>query len=377
MTYLKKWPLWLWMLGKRLYKKPVFLILLLLIPIVVIGYRFSIRETGTVMTIALAEEAPDPLSQQIFHQLQSRSRLIRYEIFRSPDDAMEHLNAGKADVIWLFPKNLSQHIAVYAETPTSDNAFITVLTRSESMTGALSRERLSSALYEEVAKVVYVNYLRENIPEAQNLTDETLLEYYENTAFSADLFTFSDTQRAQTESNFLLSPLRGLLGVIIAICGLAAAMQYLTDRQAGTFSWIGPRWQILPELSCQLVSVVQLSLISWLCLAVGGLSQGFFRELACTVFYSLCVASFAMVLCRVLGSVKLLSILLPVLCVGMLVLCPVFFDIGQLRKLQYLLPPAYYIRAAYEPVWFGYMALYTAACGGLYALIGKVKDSIN
>lgn len=377
MNFLKKWPVWLWMLTKRLYKKPVFLILLVLIPLVVIGYRVSVRDAGHVLTIGLAQEAPDPLADKIFEELQADSRLIRYQVFTSPQQAREHLEAGKVDAVWLFADDLAARVETYAADPTRDHAFITVLSRSEDMILALSRERLSSAVYKEVAKVVYLNYLRQNLPEAEEIPDEKLLEYYESTAFSEELFTFGDDQSSPTRDNFLLSPLRGLLGTIISLCGLAAALQYLQDRRLGTFTWVNAKWQFLPEMSSQLVAVVQLSLVAWICLAVSGLGQNVLLELAAAILYSLCVAAFAMLARRFFGSAKALAAALPVLCVGMLVLCPVFFDIGQLRRLQYLLPPAYYIRAVYEPVWLGYMALYTALCGGACALIDKVKGTLK
>lgn len=377
MTALKKWPVWLWMLTKRLYKKPVFLILLLLIPLVVIGYRFSVRDTGSVLNVGLIQNTPEPLAQEIFSDLQADNGLIHYQIFHSEADAREHLTAGKLDAVWVFADDLQTRIATYAEDPAPENAFITVLTQSENITLALSRERLSATVYKEVARVVYVNYLRENFPEIQDIPDGELLKQYDNTPFSQELFTFGEAGNSPEENNFLLSPLRGLLGVIITLCGLAAALQYIHDRQNGTFTWLSPRWQILPELSCQLVAVAQLSLVSLICLAVSGLSRGFLLELAAAVLYSLCVAAFAMLLRSVFRSAKTLAVVLPVLCVAMLVLCPVFLDLGALRKLQFLLPPTYYIRAVYEPVWLGYMALYTAMCGGLWWLTGKIKHSLR
>ena len=192
MTFLKKWPVWLWMLTKRLYKKPVFLILLLLIPLVVIGYGFSVRDSGNVMAIGLVQETPDALATQIFTDLQSDSRMIRYQVFSSAEDAREHLAAGKVDAVWQFADDLPTRIAAYAADPSRERAFITVLCREENVTLALTRERLSSAVYAEVSRIVYLNYLRENFPETQTLSDEKLLEYYDNTAFSQDLFTFGE-----------------------------------------------------------------------------------------------------------------------------------------------------------------------------------------
>ena len=119
--------------------------------------------------------------------------------------------------------------------------------------------------------------------------------------------------------------------------------------------------------------MLQLSLVAVICMEVCGLSQGILLELAASLLYSLCVAAFAMFLRRLLGSVKNLATVLPVLCVAMLLLCPVFVDLSMFYQVQFLFPPTYYIHAIHQPVWFFYMALYTALCGGAWWLLGKGK----
>lgn len=373
MTQLKKLPLWLWMLTKRLYKKPAFLVLLLLIPVLAIGYRSAVRDSGNVLTVGLAQQAQDPVSIRIFQELMTDGHLVHYEIFSSPEEAREHLQAGKVDAVWLFPGDMQQHIDAFAENPSKSNGFITVLERTDNVALALSREKLSSVVYGEAARVIYLNYLRAEVPELSHLSDAELMQYYDNTVFSADLFHFGDSEKAEKDTNFLLSPLRGLLGVIIVLCGLATAMHFQQDDSKGTFSRVSPQWRIVPETACHLVAVVQLTILSSICLGVCGLAQGFWIELAALVLYSLCVAAFSMMLRQLLGSIRLMAAVLPVLCVLMLVLCPVFFDLGALRKIQYLLPPTYYINAVHNPAYLGYMALYTAACFILRWIAAKLR----
>ena len=371
----KKLPTLLWLLTKRLYKKPTFLVLLVLIPVLIIGYRFAVKDDAGVLTVGLTQQTQDPLSDRIFRDLQEDSRLIRYEVFPSPEKAKEQLQAGKLDAVWVFPENLQAHIDAYAKDPGAENAFITVLERTDNVALAFSRERLTSTLYRDVAKTVYVNHLRENAPELNQLSDAQLLEHYENTAFSSDLFTFAGAQKNSTGESFLLSPLRGLLGVILTLCGLAAAMQYSRDEEYGTFLRTDPRQKILPEIGSQLVAVFQLAVLALLCLTVCGLSGNFLPELALLFLYTLCVAAFSMLLRQVFGSVRHLAMITPVLCVLMLVVCPVFFDAGALRKFQFLLPPTYYINAVYSPVYLGYLAIYSAVCFGLRWLMVKLKKA--
>lgn len=121
-----------------------------------------------------------------------------------------------------------------------------------------------------------------------------------------------------------------------------------------------------------MVSIVNVSAAALLTLLIIGMASSLGRELLVLVLYSLCTASFCMLLRRLCGSVKVLGILLPLLIVAMLLICPVFFDLGDLRQLQFLLPPTYYINAVHNDAYILYMLLHTLATGSLYLLLGKL-----
>ena len=87
----------------------------------------------------------------------------------------------------------------------------------------------------------------------------------------------------------------------------------------------------------------------------------FGREVITALLYGLCIAAFAMLVRRITGSIRVLSMVTPILVVVMLVVCPVFFDLGVLRQAQLLFPPTYFIIGAYNEKYLLYMALYTAA----------------
>ena len=63
---------------------------------------------------------------------------------------------------------------------------------------------------------------------------------------------------------------------------------------------------------------------------------------------------------------------LPLLIVVMLVVCPVFFDLGALRALQYLFPPTYYINASTSNRFLVLMVVYALALLVVYILSGKL-----
>lgn len=343
---MKKVFLWLWLLIKRLYKKPLFALILLALPLTVLLYRQAADAPSGAVTIALTQEADDPLASQLIGSLPGSSQLVRWLPCDTKEEGLSLLKAGKADALWVFPAEMAEKIDLFIQDPDGTDGFVTVYQRQDSISLALCRERLSSLLYPQIAKQVYLAYLRQEFPDLDGLSDEQLVAYFDATVFGENLFAFDSANGQQASSGLLLAPLRGLLAVLVQLCALAAAMYYLEDRKNGTFAWVRCPWGWLPEVACQLVSVLQVAAVAGVCLALCGLSHSFFRELALTGLYGLCCCGFAMVLRRLLNRLGLLAVATPLLAVAMLVICPVFFDVGMLRPFQRIFPMGWYLRGS-------------------------------
>lgn len=362
---------WFIMLSKRLYKKLTFLAILILIPLLVLGYHAAAKEDSGMLTVALTRRSEDALADRIMEALADSTRLIRYVKCESPDKAEELVRYGKADSAWIFEDDLQARMDAFLANPTQKNAMATVLVRQDDVTLMLAREKLSGELYRVLCQYIYIAYVRQNVPGLSHMSDGELMEYYHTSDIAKEMFSFDQTGLAATRTvSHLTAPVRGMLGVLILLCGMATAMYYVTDCRRGTFAWVSSRMLPAVELGCQAVSLVNVSAVALATLALAGQTVGIGRELAATALYCLCAAAFCMFLRRLCGSVRILATLLPLLVVVMLVVCPVFFDFAALRDFQYLLPPTYYVNAVYNIKYLGYMALYTLACFGLYGLLG-------
>lgn len=371
----KRALLWLWMLSKRLYRKPTFLVVLALIPLVSFGYGFTDLDDSGVLTVILAQEGEDPLATQIMESLLDKSQLIRYVRCDSPDEAREQLEAGKADAAWIFPEDLESKMMAFSQAPSAKNAFLTVLERQTDVTTRMTREGLSEAFYGGLSRLHYIDFIRQNAPMLDAVSDEQLLSYYDDAAGPEELFRFTNlTGQSAVDGDsrhFLLWPVRGLLAVVIMLCALAAGMYYIQDREQGTFGWVSEKRQALAELGCQLASVLQVTVIAVIALALLGLTADPLRELVIVLLYSFCCSAFAMLVRRACKTVGVMGVMLPLLILASLVVCPVFLDLGVTRNIQFLLPPTYFINAVADGMYMLYMAIYAICLWALYWLLGK------
>ena len=356
---------WTALLWKRLYKKITFLLLLVVIPILVFSYDMVSQEESGLVTVALASQAEstEPLTQAIWDDLQT-SQVMLFVLCESPEAAENMVLEGKADVAWIFAEDLEKKIYDFAARRSRKNAFVTVMEPENRIALNLMREVLSGVMFSHCAEALYVVYIRENAPELDALSDEELLYYYHHAEFSEGLFAFTDMAGNpvdKEETHYLVTPVRGMLAVVVVLSGLASAMYYIKDSEQGTFAWIPERRQALVELGCQLISVVNVSAVAVLSLLVAGQTVSLGREVLVALLYSLSVAAFAMLVRRLTGGIRGLGMVTPLLVVVMLVVCPVFFDLGALRQLQYLFPATYFVNAAYHDHYLFAMVVYTLA----------------
>lgn len=357
-----RWALLLW---KRLYKKPTFLVLLLMIPALVLAYGLTAREDSGLLTVALASEGetPDKLTDTVFAELEE-SNVILYIRAQTPEEARSLVEQGKADTAWIFADDLEAKIYKFAAFRSRKNAFITVLEPENRVALKLVREMLSGTLFPHCSEALYLTYVREEVPELEHLTDAQLLEYYHAMEFSDELFVFTDLEGNLTEeqgNDYLLSPVRGMLAVVVALAGLSTALYYNRDTENGTFAWVPENRLFFVELGCQMISLVNVAAVVLVALALTGPTASMPREILTGLMYCLCVAAFAMLLRRVTFGIRGLGTVMPLLVVVMLVVCPVFFDLGALRQVQFLLPPTYYIHGTYHSKYLLLMPVYSLA----------------
>lgn len=337
-----------WLFSKRLYKRVSIYAAFLLIAFIVVGFASLARDEKGIVTIALAyENEEDQLSAQVVDSLMSSSNMILF--YQSqPEEAAADISAGKADAAWIFSEDLESRMIQFANG--DHKPFVHIIQREQTVPLMLAREKLTASLYAYCSEYVYLRYLQENLADIRSVSEQELLDYLNDTGIQSELFTFYNVNGdpVTVENDYMLSPVRGLLAIVAAMAAVVNAMSLQKDIDRGLFCWVSKRYQITVELCYQLATALPICLVSYLAMLFGGIDGEPVNELLLIPVYSLCCASFGLVIPMLFGNRRLLAAMLPVIVIAMLVICPVFFDISVLRLLQMLLPPTYYIHGGYN-----------------------------
>lgn len=363
---MKRWLRWLYLLSKRLYKRGAFLAVLALIPLAVLALQVAAQAKSGFVHVVLAQTDPaDSISSALVDRFMTESSLVLFTYAEDARTATDMVAKGEADAAWIFSDGMEERLDRFVASRYEKGGLVTVVEREQTVLSRLIREKLNFALQEHTSRVCYLRYTRDNIEALNALSDEQLLQYYDEVEFNEDLFLYrtpDGTVTAQTNNNYLLAPVRGLLGVLVVLCGLAAALFYLQDESRGTFALVPLRRRGVVAFACLIVAVLNVSAVTLVALSVGGVATFWVKELGILLLYAVCCGAFCLLVMRLCRSIRTLAAVLPMLIVAMIALCPVFFDLRNLGWIQLLFPPTYFVNAAYDGRYLLYMIGYTLVC---------------
>ena len=345
MKIIKRVLLWYHTFHKRFFLKKGFIVLIALVPLVGLLLGITASMDGGMLTVYLAREGDDAKAAEIVSGLLEEKGIIRF-VESTPKDAREAVRLGKADEAWIFKADFGERLESFAHRQSTSNALVMVIQREEGIAQMLAREKLCGALYPYLSHSFYVSYVKEEI--SADIPIETVEKYYDRVMpEGAELFDFSFTgDSGNAKGGYLTAPLRGLLSVMVVLAGLAVSMFYKMDEEKGIFIGIDHRFVPLFSFGYHFSAVIDVGLAMILSLAFSGVSVGLGRELLMLFIFAVITVLFCMALERICVKLGALAALTPLLVIGMIVICPVFFNFKFLRFIQALFPPYYYLEMA-------------------------------
>lgn len=366
---MRRWLRWLYLLSKRLYKRGAFLAVLALIPLSALALQLVAQAQSGFIHVVLAQTDPtDPISSAIVEEFMSEKSLVLFTYAEDAHIATDMVAMGEADVAWIFSEDMEQKLQRFVNSHYTKGGVVTVVEREQTVLSRIIREKLTLTLHSYTAQVCYLDFARSNLEELNALTDAELMAYYDGVDLDENLFLYRTPDGAvamETDRNYLLAPVRGLLGVLVVLCGLAAALFYLQDEQRGTFALVPLNRRGLVAFACLMVAVLNVGVVTLAALWLSDVATFWLRELIILLLYTVCCAAFCLLVLRLCRSIRTLAAVLPMLIVAMIAVCPVFFDFRRLGWVQQLFPPTYFVNAAYDDGYLLSMMGYTVLCVAL------------
>lgn len=361
------------MMNKRLYKKPAFLVTLCLIVIVTVLMVLGANgESGIVNITIYAENSNDPVASQVIAELKEDRSIINYKIATTYQQAYDDVKNGKSDGSWIFADNMQDGIDEFTEREKFKEPFIEIIQREDSVFVSLANEKLYSVMHNYLSYSVYKNHMNEVLNVHNNAVID---EYYKENFFDDSLIEISylNSNSSIDDKNYLLTPLRGMLSLLVILCSMSAVMYFLNDKRKGVFDWINPKYHIILQGEYVLVSALNTALFVLIALGFSGLFMSAFKEIFLMLLYVLSCVGFSLLLCKICRKIAVIGSLLPGLMLIMLVLCPVFIVIPNLEFVKLIFPPYYYLNALYDNMYVLYLVLYTVVTYFLLGIINRLK----
>lgn len=346
---------------RSLILTPAFLVLLLALPVAallipaVVSYDTGVDDTVAAGYIVIDEDeevvAFDDYADDIeaFTAILDHGNpdsLFSFKGFEDMNELRAGVVSGDLECAYVIPEDLFERMC-----KGDKKNLIPVLTSPKSSLTALVSETVYAAVFECVSGPIFLEYLKDDSTIADAIGDviseEEVLS--EQAAHQQDGSTFSflyeNTPKAHAVSRnaVLLSPLKGLLAVIILLAGFTGALTYYNAAENPLYARFSVR--VVMILSPMLLS----SLLAFLCIIfIPGLVEGnIFAELIRLIFYQLICLVFLLLITTLIKGRSVIYAFMPVYLLSCLIFSPVFIDLGQfipmMRGLKWVFMSSFYL----------------------------------
>lgn len=350
------------LMQKRLFKKASFIIILLIIPLATLSVNeISKQQTGMLTVSVYAPKESDSAVKSALSSIESEHDLLRYVKYESKKEAVDSVKYGKSDVAWIFPSDLKSRIKDFVDGKKNAKKTVTVIEREESAFEKLSKEILFGSLYPSLSKQIYFDFVYNEFElNGYKLSKFEAESIYNTRSFEDNLIEFENLEGKPTErTNYLLSPLRGIMAIFITVSSFAAVMYYFKDCADGVFATLPRKNRLALLLSSSFWGALDCGIVSLISLAFTPLFVGLKSEIIAMLVLILSVSAFTAFFSVLAGDYAKIGIITVFSALIIFIGSPVFFSFN-IPFLNYILPHTYYLFGIALPNYLLYgLALFT------------------
>lgn len=345
-----KTGLWFFLSLKRQAGRLHVLLLLLLLPACLWGFREAGEEEEEKISIALYAGESE-WNRQVAEELLADGGSFSFYLSGSEETLREDVAARRAECGYIFPENLKERL----ESGNYKRS-IALVTAPSTVADKLSSEVVFSGLFSVWGRELLKRFSASLEPLRGAELWEELEPLYDKYLENGSTFAFRyETSGGGTFGGPSVKtslPARGIVSVFVFVMALTAGVTACEDERRGLFSLLSGARREAAVAAC-LAAPVLLSCASGFLglLAAGEISRaGWGRETALLLAYGAACTLFSWALCRLLRNPLLMACLIPFFIIGSLILCPVFVDLSPFIPAAgtagRLFLPYYYLKGA-------------------------------
>ena len=343
----------IYLLNKRFLKTPVFVLLLLLLPLS--AFLLNKASNGSDIGIKVGYTLPssaDEYTLKAADEAFSGDTLVKYSKYSSEALLEDAVSSGKISVGFVLPSDLTESFREF-EKGKAVKKQIKVIVKKNTVVSRLITELVFGKLFARISCQITKNYIaRMDKGAFKNEADEEVFsKIYEKNRPTASVFSveYSDTNESKpVEVPLLASPVRGLNSIFLLILGFAAAFYYIRDDKNGLFVWFSRRTQVFLRFFYIFLPVFDASIVMLASLYFSGSFTSWGREVPLLLAYAVGTAAFSSFLCALLNDEALLAGAMPLVLLATFVLCPVFISVNAPSLVQKLFPPYLYLTGIHK-----------------------------
>ncbi|MDE6184568.1 MAG: hypothetical protein K2G39_03940, partial [Lachnospiraceae bacterium] len=211
------------------------------------------------------------------------------------------------------------------------------------------------------------------------VSDAEFKESYEKMFVEGSLFQmeYLDGQREEMDDyNYLLTPIRGILALWFVLCGFAGSMYFMQDEKNGVFSKVALKSRLWAAFGMHAVVLSDAAVVMLAAFKLAGIFTSWQREIGAILLFTGCTIVFCNLVRLLCYTPERLGACIPILLMGMLVMCPVFLNSRHFGVFPYLLPPYCYLKSIHSTYHLYGMAVYIGVLFMLCVLISAWKNKI-
>ena len=354
---MKKIFTWLFLMGKRQFKNPMLLILLIVIPIAALIVKaLPTDDENDSYTVGVFSQGDDALSLALKDALVESSGTYSFVAYEDMDRLYRDVQNESIICGYILPDNLTELTSakVHEECITSiHKPGITIQTSLN--------EIVYSNLIKLQGRIIISDYAADSGLFADVDTDyvDELMNYYEK--YLASDVTFHmvyNTYGINGEENIedftesrLTFPIRGILAIVVYLAAMFGGILYLKDKEAGIFNTVSGTYKRLCLGIYTLLPTFVFALVCAISLVILGESERPSTEIAATALLILLSTLTSVILVKILRTSKTYAFLVPMILLCCLIICPVFI------KMDSYIPAAKYIEKIFAPYY--YLSMFT------------------